>query len=248
MTKLSSHMMTTGRKSTDCVQHWEVDYLNEVFTPMTFQERIQNLYQYFCEEDVMMTTSFGTKSVFMLYWVSQLRPSQKIHFLDTTYHFPETLQYKDELGAKYKLNLVTLSPDKEKNERSLKESWWKTNTPRCCYINKIQPLEPVKAAHKVWMSGLMSHQTEFRSGLKVFEKQGNMLKFHPIIDLDEGELLYYTDLLELPRHPLEKLGFGSIGCTHCTEQGEGREGRWKSSDKTECGLHPDFFLNKKKEN
>lgn len=194
----------------------------------------------------MMTTSFGTKSVFMLYWVSQLRPSQAVHFLDTTYHFPETIQYRDELTESLKLNLITLTPDKAKNDRSREESWWTTNTPRCCYINKIQPLEPVKAASKVWMSGLMSNQTEFRSGLKVFEQQGNILKFHPIIDLDEGEFLYYMDLLELPKHPLEKLGYGSIGCTHCTEHGSGREGRWKSSDKTECGLHPDFFLNKKK--
>lgn len=246
MTKITNHMMTTGRKPNDCVQHWEVDYLNEVFTPMTFQERIQNLYQYFCEEDVMMTTSFGTKSVFMLYWVSQLRPSQAIHFLDTTYHFPETLQYRDDLTKQFNLNMITLTPEKEKNERSRNESWWTTNTPRCCYTNKIQPLEPVKAAHKVWMSGLMSYQTEFRSNLKIFEQQGNMLKFHPIIDLDEGEFLYYMDMFDLPRHPLEALGYGSIGCIHCTEHGSGREGRWKSSDKTECGLHPDFFLNKKK--
>lgn len=238
--------MTTSRQSSPWVQHWEVAYLNEMFTPLTFEERIQTLYQYFPEEEVMMTSSFGTKSAFLLYWVSKLRPSQRVYFLDTTYHFPETLAYKAELTKRFGLRVEDIQPDPSRNERTRREEWWKHQTSRCCYINKVQPLEPVKAAHSVWISGLMGYQTEFRSDLKVFEQQGELLKFHPIVDIDEGEFLYYMELLDLPRHPLEERGFGSIGCTHCTVAGQGRDGRWQNSEKTECGLHPDFFLNKKK--
>lgn len=245
MTKLSSYM-TTLRKPSRRVQHWEVAYLNEVFTPMTFEERIRHLYRYFPEHEVMMTSSFGTKSAFMLYWISKLRPSQRIYFLDTTYHFRETLEYKAELSRHLGLQVEVIRPDPVENQRSRHEKWWQEQTTQCCYVNKVQPLEPVKAAHQVWISGLMGYQTDFRSDLQVFEQQGSILKFHPIVDIDEGEFLYYMDLLQLPRHPLEAKGYGSIGCTHCTVAGAGRSGRWQQSEKTECGLHPDFFLNKKK--
>ena len=94
------------------------------------------------------------------------------------------------------------------------------------------------------MSGVMKHQTAFRSDLKVFEMQGDLLKFHPNVDVTEEEFDAYLTIYDLPRHPLESQGFGSIGCTHCTVKGEGREGRWKGQDKTECGLHPDYFKQK----
>ncbi|MBK8565171.1 MAG: phosphoadenosine phosphosulfate reductase family protein [Saprospiraceae bacterium] len=100
------------------------------------------------------------------------------------------------------------------------------------------PLDPIKAQHKVWVSGLMVYQTEFRSHLRVFERQGDIIKFHPLIDIDEGEVLYQFSLNNLPKHPLEDMGSGSIGCTHCTKKGEGRDGRFQGQSRTECGLHP----------
>jgi phosphoadenosine phosphosulfate reductase len=90
----------------------------------------------------------------------------------------------------------------------------------------------------------MAYQTDFRKNLRVWEEQGDLMKFHPLIDIEEGEFLYQTGLNKLPQHPLLDLGFGSVGCTHCTVKGEGRSGRWADKEKTECGLHPGFFEGK----
>ncbi len=225
-------------------QDLSVELLNDVFTPLPYQERIRLLYRYFQEADVLLTSSFGANSAFLLYWVNEVRPSQRVHFIDTTYHFPETLAYKERLTTLFNLDVVEVLPEAEENALTRDEQWWKEHPRMCCSINKVVPMEPVKAAHKVWISGLMSFQTEFRSHLRVFERQGDILKFHPLIDIDEGELHYHFSLHNLPQHPLEALGYSSIGCQHCTQKGAGREGRWKGQSRTECGLHPSFFIKK----
>ena len=222
-----------------------IELLNDIFAPLHFKDRIRLLYKYFDDSEVLMTSSFGTKSVFLLHLLSELHPQQKVHFIDTRYHFKETLEYKKQLTDLLDLKVIDILPEPMAHRLTSKEAWWKSNTEMCCTINKIEPLEPIKAEHKIWLSGLMSNQTNYRSGLKIFEKQGDIIKFHPILDIDEGEFLFHLDVHKLPRHPLEELGYGSIGCTHCTVKGEGRSGRWKGSEKTECGLHPDYF--KKKE-
>lgn len=223
------------------IERSDLNVLNEIFTPLRFEQRIATLYEFFREEEVLFTSSFGANSAFMLHLLHKIRPSQKVHFIDTTYHFPETLAYKKKLTRRYGLKVVDIQPEPEENRLTRSEEWWRDHPRMCCAINKVAPLEPVKARHKVWISGLMAYQTPFRAGLRIFEKQGHILKFHPIIDIDEGEFLYYKSLHKLPSHPLASQGYSSIGCLHCTEKGKGREGRWKGKDKTECGLHPGYF-------
>ena len=227
-------------------QELSIELLNDIFTPLTFKQRLKLLYKYFNKNEVLMTSSFGTKSVFLLHLISEIKPEQQIYFIDTTYHFPETIAYKETLSDLLGLNVIDVLPEKEENQLTREEMWWKEHPKMCCTINKVAPLEPLKASHKIWISGLMSYQTEFRSRLKVFEKQGDIIKFHPLIDIDEGEFLFHLEKNKLPRHPLEKMGFGSVGCTHCTVAGEGRSGRWKGKAKTECGLHPGYFVSKQK--
>ena len=229
--------------------HWQdlsVELLNDIFMPLNFEERIRLLYRYFDEKDVLFTSSFGGNSVFLLYFVSSIRPTQTVHFIDTTYHFEETLTYKRQLTERFGLRVVDILPGPEENALTREEKWWKDHPRMCCSINKVVPLEAVKARHKVWISGLMAFQTEFRSHLRVFERQGDILKFHPLVEVGEWEVLYHFSLHNLPRHPLEAQGYGSIGCTHCTQKGEGRSGRFNGQGRTECGLHPSFFINDKK--
>ena len=223
----------------------DIEELNAIFTPLDFKERIARLYNYFPLKEVLYTSSFGTKSVFLLHLISQIKPQQTVHFIDTTYHFPETIAYKENLGEQFGLRIIDVRPAEEENRLTNQDQWWKEHPKMCCSINKVVPLEPIIARHQVWISGLMSYQTNFRSHLRVFEQQGDIIKFHPIIDIDEGEFLYHRDFYQLPRHPLEEQGYGSIGCTHCTVKGQGRSGRWKDTGKTECGLHPGYFTRKK---
>lgn len=222
----------------------DMEYLNRVFEPLGYPERIHLLYAYFKKEEVLVTSSFGASSAFLLYQIHQLQPRQQVYFINTTYHFPETLAYKEQLAELLDLDVVEILPDSAQNELTREGAWWKDHPRMCCSINKVVPLEPIKAAHKVWVSGLMAYQTDFRSRLRVFEQQGDILKFHPLIDLEEGQFLFDFGRLQLPKHPLESQGYGSVGCIHCTEKGEGRTGRWKDKNKTECGLHPGFFNRK----
>ncbi len=205
---------------------------------------MEKLYDYFPEKEVLYTSSFGTKSVFLLHLISEIRNTQTVHFIDTTYHFPETIAYKEKIGKQFKLRIIDVRPKEKENNITQQNQWWIDHPKMCCSVNKVVPLEPIIGKHSVRISGLMSKQTDFRSRLRVFEQQGDIIKFHPLIDIDEGEFLFHLDFYKLPRHPLEKHGYGSIGCTHCTMKGEGRSGRWKGKNKKECGLHPSYF-NKK---
>lgn len=221
-----------------------VELLNDMFKPLPFEDRIRLLYRYFKEEEVLMTSSFGTNSALLLYFLGQIRPSQAVHFINTQYHFPETILYKELLTKLFGINVIDVLPDPTQNALTTEEEWWKDHPRMCCTINKVVPLDAIKAKHKVWISGLMAFQTDFRSRLRIFERQGDIIKFHPLIDMDEGEMLYHFSLHNLPKHPLENLGFGSIGCVHCTKKGAGREGRFQGQSRKECGLHPGYFVKK----
>ena len=225
-------------------QNIKLDLLSDLFENLTFEDRIRQLYRYFDEAEVLYTSSFGTKSVFLLYLISKLRPTQKVHFINTTYHFPETIAYRDELKERLGLNIVEVRPSPVENRITREGEWWNDHPRMCCSMNKVVPLQPIKARHKIWISGLMSNQTNFRSNLGVFEQQGDIIKFHPIIDMDEGEFLYWKSFYKLPSHPLEAKGYGSIGCINCTARGEERDGRWKGKENKECGLHSNYFINK----
>ncbi|MBR9919423.1 MAG: phosphoadenylyl-sulfate reductase [Bacteroidetes bacterium] len=217
------------------------DHLNAVFTPLSFRERIHLLYAYFKQEEVLLTSSFGTNSAFLLYLVSQMRPTQPVHFIDTLFHFPETINYKNTLADFLNIRVIDVLPAPEDHERSRDQQLWKAAPDACCGINKVQPLDKVKRNHKIWFSGVLGFQTAFRAGLNVFEKQGDILKFHPLVDITEEQFLKEYQAANLPEHPLKACGFGSVGCTHCTQKGEGRSGRWAEKDKSECGLHPGYF-------
>ncbi|RMG83580.1 MAG: phosphoadenylyl-sulfate reductase [Bacteroidetes bacterium] len=223
-----------------------LELLNDIFEQLTFEERLRKLYNYFDEDEILVTSSFGTQSVFLLHLIHKIRPTQKIYFIDTTFHFEETLAYKKQLVEQYNLQVVDIRPPEAENRLTREEAWWKDHPRMCCTINKVAPLEPIKAQHKIWVSGLMAYQTPFRATLDIFAQQGDIIKFHPLIDIDEGEFLFYLDKYKLPRHPLEAKGYGSVGCAHCTKPAAGREGRWAGTKKTECGLHPGFFNRKKK--
>jgi phosphoadenosine phosphosulfate reductase len=215
----------------------EISSLNEEFSKVSFEERITKLYDIFDESDVLYTSSFGTSAIFLIFLLSKLRPTQKIHFIDTGYHFRETLDYKSELISCYNLNVETVDPDEYLHQYSLENKLWKDDPNLCCQVNKVEPLEVIKKDYKVWISGLMSFQSPTRKNLNIFEQQDKILKFYPLIDVSEAELNACKEKYNLPEHPLLSQGYASVGCTHCTIKGKDRSGRWSGKGKVECGLH-----------
>lgn len=215
-----------------------IEALNQIFKDLTFEQRLHRLYDYYEEDEVLMTSSFGTNSAFLLHLLAQVRPGQKVYFIDTGYHFEETLDYKNYIRKHWNLNIETIGAEKKRYEQTKREEMWTFDPDRCCAINKVEPLAEVKKQYKIWISGLMAFQTPFRAGLEIFEQQDTaILKFHPLIDMSEMLYLAHCSHYQLPVHPLELRGYGSVGCTHCTKKGEGRAGRWTETEKTECGLH-----------
>jgi len=223
---------------------YSMHQLNDLFDDYHFEERISKLYQYFDESEVLVTSSFGINSAFLLHFFNKIRPTQKVHFIDTTYHFPETLAYKETLKSHFDLKVIEVFPHEGQNKMTTEEKWWIDHPKMCCTINKIAPLDEVLSKYKVWVSGLISYQTTFRNGLRIFEENGDIIKFHPLIDMDEGNYLFYKGLNKLPAHPLQAKGYGSVGCANCTKAGEDRSGRWAGSKKSECGIHQNFYFKK----
>ncbi len=185
----------------------------------------------------MLTSSFAATSAYLLHLVSTCCPEQEILFIDTKYHFKETLTYKDYLTKIYGLNVQNVQATADKHAFTSANKTWLTDPNGCCAINKVEPLDAHKKNHTIWISGLMGWQSDHRKGLDIFEDRGDIIKFYPLLDISrEQREAYYKDHY-LPFHPLQAKGYFSIGCSHCTQPGKGRDGRWNNSPKTECGLH-----------
>ncbi|MBU6168450.1 MAG: phosphoadenylyl-sulfate reductase [Bacteroidetes bacterium] len=229
---ISDDSISSMDKSRNNMENW-----NNRFPHLSHEERLIALYELFTPQEILVTSSFGASSPLLLHLIAGICPEQPIHFLDTSYHFEETLAFRDRLIEKYRLNVVNILPDADANQLTREEQWWFTKPDACCDVNKVKPLATLKGKYKVWISGIMGFQTPQRSNMPVFENQNGLFKFNPFIDLTEGEYLYWSSLYKLPEHPLTALGFESIGCMPCTSRGQGRNGRWAGKGKIECGLH-----------
>jgi phosphoadenosine phosphosulfate reductase len=209
--------------------------LNKKYLPLSPEQRIMALYEDF--DKVLFTSSFGTTAAVLIYLFNKINPKQKVYFLDTTYHFNETYDYKKLLTDLLKLEVVDIKPEVWKNKFTQQDKTWNSDPDLCCSINKVEPLDKVKVDFQVWVSGLMASQNTYRENLMVFEEKDGILKFFPLIDLSEKDAFEYIKANSLPEHPLLKSGYNSVGCFHCTVAGKGRNGRWVNKSKTECGLH-----------
>lgn len=215
----------------------DISTLNAEYHKLTVYQRVERLYQDFDPKDIMLTSSFATTSAFLLKVFSDINKDQIIYFIDTGYHFKETLIYKEYLTQLYDLKVVNIKAENKKHALTKETEMWKVQPNRCCHINKVEPLNAIKADYKVWVSGLMQWQSDYRSTLDIFEGRDEILKFYPLLDIDFIGRDEFIKEHHLPFHPLKSKGYSSVGCTHCTVPGEDRSGRWNNSPKTECGLH-----------
>jgi len=216
-----------------------VKELNQNYSKRSFQDRLGKLFEEFSSEEILVTSSFGTTSMVLLHLLSKVKPGHPVHFIDTSYHFAETLAYRDELVKQLGLKVIEVKAENKKNRFTRENQTWRFNQDLCCFINKVEPLDRIKANYKIWVSGLLGFQNIHRKQLDIFEAKEDIVKFHPLIDMTKEDLNLYRSLFELPTHGLIHKGYDSVGCTHCTKKGTGREGRWIDLDKTECGIHDD---------
>lgn len=224
--------------------HSDVSKFSVELAALTARERLLRIFEHFGSDAVVFSSSFGAFSAVLCHLVSDVAPGTSVYFLDTGFHFPETLQFRDDLLEKLNLTLRIIHPKLSKPAlfALLGDTPYQTAPDRCCGINKVEPLKQILKPGSVWISGLRRGQTDHRTTLDYFyQTDGGHYKIQPILDWSSPEMYRYLRAHQLPVHPLWEKGYTSIGCAPCTAPcqagGDERSGRWKDSSKTECGLH-----------
>ncbi|HET7482669.1 MAG TPA: phosphoadenylyl-sulfate reductase [Actinomycetota bacterium] len=196
-----------------------------------------------------VATSFQSSGLVILHLLKDIRPGVPVLFLDTGFHFPETLEFKERITELFDLKIVELRGTHgtvEAQNAQYGEELFRTDPDRCCHINKVEPLQRALEEYDGWISGIRRDQSPLRGETPLIEAQmlpsGNeIMKIHPLAHWTKQQVAAYLQEHEIPTHPLLELGFASIGCWPCTRKidaGEDeRAGRWEGLAKTECGIH-----------
>ena len=192
---------------------------------------------------VAAASSFQTQSIPLLHIISQTTPSLDVLFLDTGFHFPETLVYRDKLIKEMRLNVRVIKPTIEREQfLSNYGELYRSDPDLCCYYNKVLPMQKALAEYDAWVSGIRRDQTKERQNTPIImlDTDGKY-KINPLVNWTSQDIKLYRRNYNLPEHPLLEQGYTSIGCAPCTRPvriGEDeRSGRWAGQAKTECGLH-----------
>ncbi len=195
---------------------------------------------------VFASSSFQSHSIPMLHMISQIDADIPVVFLQTGFHFPQTLAYRDEIAELLGLQIINVESHVPKiAQRDAGGRFhFATDPAYCCHLNKTLPMEPILQAYDVWITGVRRDQNANRSRFEL-EAPGphDTTRFHPMLDWTSKMIWDYRKEHKLPPHPLEEQGYLSIGCGPCTQKfitGSEREGRWAGMKKNECGLHTDL--------
>ncbi|MFT7589905.1 MAG: phosphoadenosine phosphosulfate reductase [Limisphaerales bacterium] len=194
---------------------------------------------------IFVSSSFQTHSIPLLHMISRIDKSIPVVFLNTGFLFPETLVFRDKIIAKLGLPLIDLRAMVPKiQQRNGKGNFYFTSDPdRCCYLNKVQPMEPLLKQYDFWINGIRADQSAVRKAMQTEQvTESGCIRFHPLLDWTPKMIFEYRKEFDLPEHPLEAEGYLSIGCEPCTLKYnlDERNGRWFGMNKSECGLHTDL--------
>jgi len=186
-----------------------------------------------------ITSSFQAECVVLVHLLREVRPDVPVLFLDTFHHFPQTLEYRDELAARWNLNLINLRAAEPQI------GLWQQDTKACCARHKVEPLFAALENYDIWFTGLRRDQSPSRAHLGDVEPftlpTGKVLrKIIPLADWTTKDVWAYARQHDIPLLPLYDLGYTSIGCEPCTslpiDPSNPRSGRWQGQ-KLECGIH-----------
>ncbi len=213
-----------------------------------FVKEIQEKIWHYLEsgKKIFISSSFQTHSIPMLHIIAQVNKNVPCYFLNTGYHFPETIVFKKKVSRLLEIQTIDLiSPISMAHQKDAFGNLMYTSDPDyCCQLNKTLPLEPILASHDVWITGVRVEQSAWRKNLEPeMQVDDNTLRYHPMLFWTAKMIYEYRMEYELPEHPLDQFGYVSIGCEPCTIKyidGD-RGGRWKGIKKEECGLHTDLI-------
>jgi phosphoadenosine phosphosulfate reductase len=176
--------------------------------------------------------SFQKEASVIVDMLLRIEPAVRIFTLDTGVLFPETYDTWRRMEEHYGIEVEAF-----RGERV--EGLWARDPDACCGMRKVQPLERALDGVDAWVTGLRREQSELRAGTPKlgWDVKHGKWKTAPLADWTEKDVWRYIVEHDVPYNPLHDAGYASIGCTHCTQAGSGRDGRWAGSAKSECGLH-----------
>ena len=194
---------------------------------------------------VAAVSSFGAESAVLLHLIASVAPDAPVLFIDTGFHFSETLGYRDQLVSQFGLSSVkTIQLDPLSEKRSdPSRKLYAIDPDECCALRKVSVLQRALTPFSGWVAGQKRFHSHERSRIDRLEWDADQSKwkFNPLADWSASDLMRYQTQHQLPAHPLAAAGFTSIGCAPCTTAvgvGEDvRAGRWRGTQKRECGLH-----------
>lgn len=197
------------------------------------------------KDKIALVSSFGTEAALLLALAAEVNPKTPVIFLDTLKHFPETLEYRDQLIEKLKLEDVrSVTPEPSAIKAADGDGMlWKRDPDSCCYLRKVVPLEEALSGFEAWINGRKRIHGGLRADLQKLEHDGRRIKVNAIVDWTPEMIDEEWQKRGLPEHPMVPFGYTSVGCNTpaCTtlpKPGEGnRSGRWAEFDKQECGIH-----------
>jgi len=167
----------------------------------------------------------------------QVAPEIEVVFLDTQYHFAETLEYVEQVRERYDLNLHVMRPLIDPDDL------WKVDPDECCSMRKVEPLARALQGKAAWLTGLRRDEASTRANAPVvgWDVGRGIVKVNPLAGWSHDDIDAYVADRGLPEHALRSQGYPSIGCWPCTKPvadgDDPRAGRWAGSGKLECGLH-----------
>ncbi|WP_433545135.1 phosphoadenylyl-sulfate reductase [Streptomyces sp. CA-294286] len=176
---------------------------------------------------------------------SRAFPGVDVVFLDTGYHFPETIGTRDAVDAVMDVNVITLTPRRTVAEQDAEHGpkLYERNPDLCCALRKVKPLEDGLSGYDAWATGLRRDESLTRANTPVvgWDEKRRKVKVSPIARWTQDDVDAYVAEHGVLTNPLLMDGYASVGCAPCTRRvlaGEdARAGRWAGRNKTECGLH-----------
>jgi phosphoadenosine phosphosulfate reductase len=228
----------------DDVLYMEINLI-EANERLSYQEPeaiIQSAYENF-GNGLVLASSFGAESAIMIHMVTRIVPKISVVFVDTGYHFGETLIFMRQLVIRFKLKLcMTSSIASPAEMEAIHGKLWEQGDEGRALYQKLRKLDPMKVALKhlkaeAVIFGVRAEQTAHRSTLRILERnEEGISHIHPILNWTRKQAHTYMVIHNLPFHPLVSQGYESIGDIHSTVRGPGRSGRILG-EKMECGLH-----------
>jgi phosphoadenosine phosphosulfate reductase len=176
---------------------------------------------------------------------AKVRPGVDVLFLDTGYHFVETIGTRDAVEAVYDINVVNVTPENSvaKQDELFGKDLFAREPNECCRMRKVEPLSKALRGYSAWVTGIRRVESPTRANAPLisWDKAFGLVKINPLAAWTDEDMQTYIDAHGVLVNPLVFEGYPSIGCAPCTakpiEGADPRSGRWAGLSKTECGLH-----------